>query len=136
MDPVLKPLVFDSSALLTYFLGEQGTLKVQKLLKAAVHGTPSLLLSPINLGEVHYIVSRRDGLEKANEVLQMLEELFFEFPPVDRDTSVLAAELKERVGLGYADAFAAALTLRVGGELVTCDQDFRKIEKEIPIHWI
>lgn len=132
----MKPLIFDSSALLTYFLGDPGTLKVQKLLKTAVHGEPPLLISPINLGEIHYIVSRRDGGEKANEALQMLEELFFEFPPADRDTSVLAAQLKERVGLGYADAFAAALALRRGGELVTCDQDFRRIEKEIPIHWI
>ena len=132
----MKPLIFDSSALLSYFLGEEGAPTVQKLLKTAVHADTPLLLSPVNLGEIYYIVSRRGDREEAQNVLKMLEELFFEMPPVDAETSILAAQLKVGHGLGYADSFAAALALRQNGDLVTCDKEFKAIEKELTIHWI
>jgi len=132
----LKPLIFDSSALLTYFFGEQGTPEVQKLLKAAVHEDSALLISPVNLGEIIYIVSRREGSERAQDVVKMMDELFFEFPPVDKEASLSAARLKANHGLGYADAFAAALALRQNGELVTGDKEFKVLEKELTIHWV
>ncbi len=132
----MNPLIFDSSALLSYFLGEEGASEVQKLLKTAVHEEASLFLSPINLGEMFYIVSRKESPEKAESLVQMLDELFFEMPPVDVETSLLAAKLKGSHGLGYADAFAAALALRQKGDLVTGDKEFKAIEKELTIHWI
>jgi predicted nucleic acid-binding protein len=132
----LNPLIFDSSALLSYFLGEGSATEVQKLLKKAVHEDAPLLLSPINLGEIYYIISRREGQEKAEDVVKMLEELFFEMPPVDRETALSAAELKAIHGLGYADCFAAALALREKGDLVTGDKDFKPLERELTIHWI
>lgn len=132
----MNPLIFDSSALLGYFLGEEGAPEVQKLLKAAVHEEASLFLSPVNLGEMFYIVSRKEGPEKAESLVQMLDELFFEMPPVDVETSLLAARLKANHGLGYADAFAAALALRQKGDLVTGDKEFKAVEKELTIHWI
>jgi uncharacterized protein len=132
----LNPLIFDSSALLSYFFGEEGATEVQKLLKTAVHEEAPLLLSPVNLGEIFYIVSRKEGAEKAESVVQMLDEFFFEMPPVDVETSLLAAKLKASHGLGYADAFAAALALGRKGDLVTGDKEFKAIEKELTIHWI
>jgi predicted nucleic acid-binding protein len=132
----LKPLIFDTSALLSYFLGEEGAEKIQKLLKSAAHDDSPLLLSPINLGEIYYIVSRRDGETKAESVIKILDELFFESPPIDKETSLSAASLKVKYGLGYADAFAAALTFQQKGELVTGDKEFKVIEKELTIHWV
>jgi ribonuclease VapC len=132
----LNPLIFDSSALLSYFLGEGGATEVQKLLKKAVREDLPLLLSPINLGEIYYIISRREGQEKAEDVVKMLDELFFEIPSVDRETSLSATKLKTTHGLGYADCFAAALALRQKGDLVTGDKDFKPLEKELTIHWI
>ena len=132
----MKPIIFDSSALLSYFFGEEGTEEVQKLLKAAVQEKALLLLSPVNFGEIYYIVSRREDEDKAQAILRMLDELFFEMPSVDVDTAIQAAKLKAKHGLGYADSFAAALTLKQDGELVTKDEDFKTLEKEIKIHWI
>jgi ribonuclease VapC len=132
----LNPLIFDSSALLSYFLGEEGATEVQKLLKKAVHGDVPLLLSPINLGEIYYIISRREGQDKAQDVVKMLEDLFFEIQPVDPETALSAAKLKIVHGLGYADCFAAALALKEKGDLVTGDKDFKPLERELTIHWI
>ncbi len=132
----MNPLIFDSSALLSYFLGEDGAPEVQKLLKAAVQQEASLFLSPINLGEIFHIVSRKEGPKKAESLVQMLDELFFEMPSVDVATSLLAARLKGSYGLGYADAFAASLTLRQKGVLVTGNREFKGVEKELTIHWI
>ena len=110
--------------------------QVQGLLKAAVQeGTP-LLLSPVNLGEIYYIIGRNEGLEKAEGATRMIEELSFEIPPVDSMTSILAAKFKLNHGLGYADAFAAALANLKEAELVTGDKDFKSVEKEIRIVWI
>lgn len=132
----MKPLIFDSSALLTYFLGEEGTEEVQKLLKMAIHEDAPLFLSPINLGEIYYIISRREGKERAESIVKMLDELFFEMPPVDVETSLSAARLKAKYGLGYADAFAAVLALGKNGELVTGDKEFKVLEKELTIRWV
>jgi predicted nucleic acid-binding protein len=95
-----------------------------------------LLLSPINLGEIYYIISRREGQDKAQDVVKMLEDLFFEIQPVDPETALSAAKLKIVHGLGYADCFAAALALKEKGDLVTGDKDFKPLERELTIHWI
>lgn len=132
----MKPIVFDSSALLAYFFGEKSFPEVQKLLKTAIREDQPLLLSPVNLGEIYYIVKRRSGEVKARTVIKMLDELFIETPSVDKETSLEAAQIKSEFGLGYADAFAAALAIKRQGDLVTADEDFKPLEKQIKIHWI
>lgn len=110
--------------------------EVQKLFKRAVREDLPLFLCPVNLGEIYYVVGRKEGEEKARTVVKMLEELFFEMPAVDTELSLSAARLKTTHDLGYADAFAAALALQKNGELVTGDKDFKPLEKDLKIHWI
>lgn len=132
----MKPLIFDSSALVAYFLREEGGEKVAKVLKSAVQINAPLHLSPIQLGEVFYIISRKEGPLQAQNAVNLLEEMLFETPTLDKELALSAAQLKLEYDLGYADAFAAALALQKNGELVTGDKDFKPLEKNLKIHWI
>jgi predicted nucleic acid-binding protein len=56
--------------------------------------------------------------------------------PADRRLADLAADFKARFKISLADAFAAALAKDKKAELVTGDQDFKLLGKEISIHWL
>jgi predicted nucleic acid-binding protein len=52
---------------------------------------------------------------------------------VDRDRAIRAAALKQRHGLGYADAFAAELAIEREAWLVTADPEFAKVGEELSV---
>jgi predicted nucleic acid-binding protein len=53
---------------------------------------------------------------------------------VDRERATRAGTLKQRHGLGYADAFAAELAMERGAWLVTADAEFAKVGKGLSIY--
>ena len=53
---------------------------------------------------------------------------------VDRDRASRAGALKEKHGLGYADAFAAELAIERGAWLVTADPEFTKVGKGLSVY--
>jgi predicted nucleic acid-binding protein len=54
--------------------------------------------------------------------------------PVDRERASRAGALKEKHGLGYADAFAAELAIERGAWLVTADPEFSKVGKGLSVY--
>jgi predicted nucleic acid-binding protein len=54
----------------------------------------------------------------------------------NKDLTLLAAHLKADHKMSYADCFAAALAIKKKCELVTGDEEFKHVEKQIKIHWI
>ena len=93
-------------------------------------------MSWINAGEVHYIVTRRLGSERAGEFLRRLPSLPVDLVLPDEVDIVAAAELKSQRRISYADAFAAALAIREGATLVTGDPEFRGLSDILAVEWI
>jgi predicted nucleic acid-binding protein len=53
---------------------------------------------------------------------------------VDRERASRAGTLKEKHGLGYADAFAAELAMDQRAWLVTADTEFLKVGKALSVY--
>ena len=128
-------LVLDAFALLALFRDEQAAETVQEFLDQARKSQARLVMSVINLGEVFYKTARQSGLERAKAVLAMAKQFPIEFPPVDQDLALAAAELKGAHRISYADCIAAALAQRLGATLVTGDTGFEQIA-DLRVEWL
>ncbi len=128
--------VFDSFALLAYLQDEPGGAAVEELLEAAASGRARVWLSIVNFGEVLYVVERVRGLEEAHRAAAAIDSLPIRVVDADRELTFAAAHVKANRPLAYADAFAAALSLRTGGAVVTGDPEFRRVEDLVPIRWV
>lgn len=129
---VKRSYVLDSYALLAYYGGEPGGQKVAKLLRRKER----LHLCLINWGEVAYILERDRGAETMRQCLMHLDGLAIEVTPIDRELVATAARLKARGSLSYADAFAAATAMGLGGTLLTGDPEFESVSSEIDVEWL
>ena len=128
--------VLDAQALLAFFGREPGHEKVQTVLVNALEKGSYLLMASVNFGEVYYIVLRRDGLEKAEEIARTIQTLPIEIVDVDLSLAKEAGRFKVKYKISYADCFAAALTKINKGELLTGDREFEQLKKDIRIIWI
>lgn len=128
--------VLDASALITFLEKGKGYEKVRKAMTGAVKEGRNLLMSVVNWGEVHYILIRHYGFEKAEQVALLIQTLPIDLVPADQEVARQASLFKALQKLPYADGFAAALARIHQAELLTGDQDFRVVEKDIRILWI
>jgi predicted nucleic acid-binding protein len=127
--------VLDANALIGFFEGRLGvSVKVRRLLSEALEKDSPLLISAVNWGEVFYIEWRCHGEAKAREAEARLQELPIAVIPVDRERASRAAAVKQRHGLGYADAFAAELAIERDAWLVTADPEFAKVGKALSLY--
>ena len=117
------------------FEDREGTaVKIERLLEQALQKELPLLMSAVNWGEVFYITWRRHGEEKAHEAEAKLREMPIAVVDVDRDRASRAAALKQKHGLGYADAFAAELAIERSAWLVTADPSLSKVGQALSIY--
>jgi predicted nucleic acid-binding protein len=128
--------VLDSYAVLALLGDEPGSADVKVAFQRAESGTARVLMSWVNAGEVAYIVQRRWGKEKVYQVLGTLEATRIELVNIDRDLALRAAAIKAGHRLAYADAFAAALTIRENGTLLTGDPEFESLGDIVEIQWL
>jgi predicted nucleic acid-binding protein len=71
---------------------------------------------------------------KAREAEARLQEMPIAAIGVDRERASRAAAVRQRHGLGYADAFAAELAIERGAWLVTADPEFSKIGRALSVY--
>jgi predicted nucleic acid-binding protein len=111
-------VVLDSWAVLAYLHDRMpASALVADLLE---HEQP--VMSWINLGEVFYIVRRRQGETQAETVVRDLRDVIHcELP--DEGCVVAAARIKAEHPMAYADGFAAATALHHDAELWTGDPE-------------
>lgn len=128
--------ILDSYALLAYLGNELGKKRVRELLGSATRGQSRVAMSLINLGEVLYITERELGLARAQEVVAMTEQLPLEIVPATREAVFLAAHIKARYPVAYADAFAVAAARSLNGVLLTGDPEFEAVKELVEIEWI
>jgi len=128
--------ILDAQALLAFFGKERGHEKVESALIKALEAGSHLLIASVNFGEVYYVVLRRHGSEKAEEVARTIQSLPIEVVDVDPSLAKEAGRFKAKHKISYADCFAAALTKVNKGELLTGDREFEQLEGDIKIAWI
>lgn len=128
--------VLDSFALLAFLRGEAGEEKVAALLERAGIRDEPLHMTEVNYAEVKYIIIRKEGHTRWEEIARELPALPIEYHPATRALADVAADFKARSKLSLADAFAAALAKERKADLVTGDPEFKAISKEIRIVWL
>ncbi|HEX7424915.1 MAG TPA: type II toxin-antitoxin system VapC family toxin [Terriglobales bacterium] len=127
--------VLDANALIAFFEIRRGAAeKVRHLLGEAARQDFPLLMSAVNWGEVFYTEWRYRGEAKAREAEARLLEMPIAVIAVDRERATRAGALKQKHGLGYADAFAAELAIERGAWLVTADPEFQKVGKALSVY--
>jgi predicted nucleic acid-binding protein len=133
-------MVLDAHALMVLFNDEPGADEMEKILLKAETGTPKLLMSVVNWGEIYYSIMRGASQEIADSKAHEIAGMRIELVPVDaRDLELIrqAAVFKATKKMSYADCFAAALAKIKNAELVTGDRDFRAVENDLKkIRWL
>ncbi len=129
-------IILDSFALLAWSRKEPGALRVQERLQEAEKGLLRLLLPLINLGETLYIIERRHGLAKAQEMQAAVEALPIEILPATRARVFAAAHIKANYTISYADAFVVAAAQELDAPVLTGDPEFQYVDQMIQIEWL
>ncbi len=133
----MKPArLLDSYALVNFLYKEPGSDRVRNWFLEAKRRAEPLLISELNVGEVFYVVARKAGSAKAEEILTLLATLPLKRLPVTWELILQAARLKAEYALSYADCVAAACAMTHQAILLTGDSEFRALKHLISIEWI
>jgi predicted nucleic acid-binding protein len=132
----MKPILFDSHAVLKWVQKEKGYQKVRSLLTACRDQSLQGYMNQINLGEVYYLVIRRSGLPEGKIFLENFLRLPIEIVLPDSELIWEAAEIKARHLISYADCFAAATAIRFQASILTGDPEFKKLRDLVQVEWL
>ena len=135
----MATMVLDAHALMVLFNDEPGADEVERILLKAESGSPKLLMSVVNWGEIYYSILRGASQEMAETKAHEIAGMRIELVPVDADDLELvrqAAAFKATRKMSYADCFAAALAKIKNAELVTGDREFKQLTRDVKIHWL
>jgi predicted nucleic acid-binding protein len=135
----MATMVLDAHALMVLFHDEPGADEVERILLKAESGSPKLLMSVVNWGEIYYSILRGASQEMAETKAHEIAGMQIELVPVDADDLELvrqAAAFKATRKMSYADCFAAALAKIKNAELVTGDREFKQLIRDVKIHWL
>ena len=130
-EEIPETVIFDTEPLVAYFCDEPGSDTVETYIDA-VMGSSEGYISAVNIAEVHYIVRAIDGEERADAVVDVIEETGL--GRIDTaETWRFAADYKYHHSPALGDAFALATAESVDGTLlVGADDDYDNIT-DIPI---
>ena len=123
-------IVFDTQALLAFYLGEPGADKVEEYLEHVAGKKVKAYINVVNLAELYYILAR-ESKDVAEEKVRNLKSFGVKVVSVSYRSTVWkkAAEIKATKAVSLADAFAAATAINLNGILVTGqDSEFDAIK--------
>jgi len=125
-------VVFDTEALLAFYLGEPVGKEVERRLVKVMRGELNGYMSIINLTELYYILYRKHP-DLAEEKERNLRGYGVEIVPVDDDGLWKeAAKTKGKHVLSLADAFAVATAKTKKAHLLTGrDAEFNGVDVQI-----
>jgi predicted nucleic acid-binding protein len=129
-------VVLDSFALVSVFHKEPGWRKVRDTLYALSSQGEKAQLCLINWGEFYYVIKRRVGQGKAEEAIALVGQLPIALVSVDDRLVKEAANLKSEHPISYADAFCIATALRLRGQILTNDPEYRAVEHLVKVIWL
>lgn len=126
-----ETIVFDAEALIAYFCDEPGSDTVERYVDA-VEGAADGYIASVNLAEVRYVVRAIDGEERADAVVEVIEQSGIRRVDTD-ETWSLAADFKYRHAPALGDAFALATAAHVDGTLlIGADDDYEDVT-DVPV---
>jgi predicted nucleic acid-binding protein len=134
--PKLKNAVLDSYAVLAFLFKEKGHEIVLALFEKAVEADEKLLIASPNWAEIRYMVTRKAGSDKWDEIGAKLLGLPLDIIDADQGLAEAAGEIKAFHGMSLADCFAAALARSKKADVYTGDPEFKTVEGEQKIVWI
>lgn len=125
-------IVFDTEALLSFYLGEPFGKEVERRLAKIMKGELKGYLNILNLTELYYILYKKSP-ELAEEKERNLRSYGLEIVPVDDDRLWKeAAKTKGKHALSLADAFTAATAKVKKAHLLTGrDAEFNGVDVQI-----
>lgn len=129
-------IILDSHALMIFLEKETGFKKIESIFIDASQKDNNLLMTTVNYGEVYYIILRECGQEKLSEIEKIIVTLPIDIIDVDKKLAQQAARFRANKKISYTDCFAAALAKLNKGEVITGDEEFRALEKEVKILWV
>ena len=124
-----RPLLLDTSAVLTLIEDEPGADRVEAALRL-----PSTLVPWPVLLEAHYVILRDEGQAEADRCTALLLQLGVTVVwGMDEATMLTAARIKARHRVSLADALIAAFAVRAGAVLVHKDPEFESLAGALPM---
>jgi uncharacterized protein len=135
----MRDMVLDAWAVMVWLKGQQPAAdRMRVLLEAAERRECRLSMSIVNLGEVFYLSVKARDMAYGRRMLETLHSRVVTIPAHD-ELVMLAATLKARHAISYADGFAAATALLQDSPLVTGDPEIRAMaaaENALQLEWI
>jgi len=127
-----KRIILDTSAILTYFEGEEGKETVEIFLKRSVSNEIELFIPFSAAIEFYYINFNSQGEETANQRFAMLMSLPVKvLKSIDEPYIIQAGRLKSSYPISFADALIAAYAYLEKASLVHKDPEYLTLENEI-----
>ncbi len=123
--------VLDTSALFAYIEDEDGAEDVENLLIKAENGEINALVVFISIVEIMYITIREKGEEEALRRFHLTQSLAVRIIESNEDFTLQAGRLKAFNKISFADAYIAAVCLKIEGTLVHKDPEFEKVQPPI-----
>jgi predicted nucleic acid-binding protein len=124
---------------MVWLKGQQpGAGRVRALLEAAERGERRLEINIVNLGEIFYLSVKARNITYGRQVLEVLHSRVRTISASD-ELLMLAATLKARHAISYADGFAAATAILHKLPLATGDPEIRTMaarEKDLQLEWM
>jgi uncharacterized protein len=127
----MKTFVFDSYAWIGFFRKEKGYLKIAEFLSLVDEGNFHLLTSAINLGEVFYMLKRKNGVDLANYSMEFIQSTPGVIKVPTLEDILGAAKIKSENKLSYADSFAIQLSIHEDGTLISNDQEIKVLAPKL-----
>jgi uncharacterized protein len=135
----MHDLVLDAWAIMAWLKGQQPAAdQVRTLLEEAGDRRRKLAMNIVNLGEVFYLCVKAKNHAYGQHVLETLRPRVMTISASD-ELIMLAATLKSRNAISYADAFAAATAILREVPLMTGDPELKAMaaaEKALRVEWI
>ena len=121
-------VVFDTEALLIFYLGEKEAEVVEDLLRRIQNKELKGFLNIVNLTEFYYILYRRDAAIAEEKVRNLRANGIEIVPLMDNAIWREAGRIKGEHAISLADAFAVATAIAKKDKLVVGrDDDFKKV---------
>ena len=135
----MQDLVLDAWAVMEWLKGQQPAAeRFRSVLEAADRRENRLLMNIVNLGEVFYLSVKAKDMAYGRQVLETLYSRVLTVS-ADDELVMLAATLKSRHAISYADGFAAATAILQNAPLVTGDPEIKTMsatEKTLQLEWV
>jgi predicted nucleic acid-binding protein len=125
--------VFDASALTVFFEDKHGAGRVEDLIGQGLIGKRELLMATASLGEFGRDVGCARGAPAARQVLAKIAQLPIRLVDVDKEISLLAAELSTQFNVAYLSSIAAAVAKNRKATLVTNNEKLAVLEPEVRV---